>query len=150
MKSLQRVRTTRMSRRGKSMRRSGSVCGRRCCRAAPRRCSKCPGTALRAMFNHCQLWLIQPADYTRATYSYQLCQLANRRVRHELELHDRQRWSDGASSEIGCQCIEAHGEQDRPSARGRPVQGISWASRRLRQANDVVFVEHCGPGGGAV
>jgi hypothetical protein len=52
------------------------------------------------------------------TYSYQLCELANRRVRHELELHNWQCWSDGASGEIGCQCVEAHGEEDCPSARG--------------------------------
>jgi hypothetical protein len=39
-------------------------------------------------------------------------------VRLELELHDRQCWGDGARSEICCQCVEAHGEQDCPSACG--------------------------------
>ena len=77
----------------------------------------------------CQLWLIQPAGYTRVpTYSYQLRELANRRVRHELELHDGQCWGDGASGEIGGECVEAHGEQNRPSARSCPVQGVCWAA----------------------
>ena len=53
-----------------------------------------------------------------ATYSDELRELANRRVRHELELHDGQCWGDGTGSEICCECVEAHGEQDSPSACG--------------------------------
>ena len=58
------------------------------------------------------------AGRSQPTYSYQLRELANRRVRHELELHDRECWGDGASGEIGGEGVEAHGEENRPSAGG--------------------------------
>lgn len=60
---------------------------------------------------NCQLWHIQLVGYTRVpTYSYELRELASRRVRHELVRHDRNRWGDSASGKIGGECVEAHGE----------------------------------------
>ena len=67
--------------------------------------------------NDGQFWLCL-ADGIQAwpTYSYKLRELANRRVRHELELHDMQCRGDGARGEIGGERVEAHGEKNCPTA----------------------------------
>jgi hypothetical protein len=69
--------------------------------------------------NNGQLWLDLAGRLTHmTTYSYELRELANRCVRLELKLHDRQCWGDGTRCKIGRERVEAHGEENRPSARG--------------------------------
>jgi hypothetical protein len=59
----------------------------------------------------CQLWPIIEED-TSQTYSYQLRELADRRMRHKLELHDGECRSNSTSRKISSERIEAHCEKD--------------------------------------
>lgn len=76
------------------------------------------------------------------SYSHQLCQRPYGLVRDELILHDRESGCDCACCKVGRQGIETHGEEDRIASRRRPVQRISWVSRRLRETKDTISIEH--------
>lgn len=67
-----------------------------------------------------------------------------------MELHNSQCRSNSSSGEVGCEGVEAHGEEDGPSPSETPGERILGASRRPGYQVDGVFLKNRRTGNGSM